>query len=165
MPSAGTAGVSRFAASFPQRFAEALADAQGAIAGIAASGEGDGRGLIDAEAMRRLHEIYDLRVELEIETAGVLWRTAEVVCAMADMLELLSRRRTAGADAEARRRQAGLLGPLAARPGWSGFGGAEGAPAPEPEAVVGWPPRRAAAAGAPRRAEALPGRRFGSQAA
>lgn len=142
MPSAGTPSVSRFAASFPRRFAEALADAQGAIAGIAASGNGEGAGLIDADAMRRLHEIYDLRVELEIETAGVLWRTAEVVCAMADALELLGRRRLAAADADARRLESGLLGSAPTpRPSWTPFGrGARDEPSPLPQRA--WPQRR-----------------------
>ena len=91
MPSRGSTSGSRFTATFPRRFAAALADAQGAIAGIAASGQG-GSGLIATDALGKLHEIYRLRVELEIETAGVLWRTAEVVAALADVLDVLSRR-------------------------------------------------------------------------
>ena len=87
---------SRFAATFPHRFSAALADAQGAIAGIAASsGSGEGA-LLDPRSLVRLHELYRLRIELEIETAGVLWRTAEVVCAMADAIEVLGRRRSSG---------------------------------------------------------------------
>lgn len=157
MPSGGTPSASRFAASFPKRFAAALADAQGAIAGIVASGAGDseGRGLIDAEAMARLHEIYSLRVELEIETAGVLWRTAEVVCAMADTLDLLSRRRLAAADAGARRQESGLLGHPPSRAGWTGFGGASGRDEPEGPPQPRWPPRHESAADV----------RFGSRAA
>lgn len=84
---------SHFAATFPQRFAQALADAQGAIAGITASAAPREGALIDPESLGRLHELYRLRIELEIETAGVLWRTAEVVSAMADALHVLSRRR------------------------------------------------------------------------
>ena len=83
----------RFSETFPERFAAALADAQGAIAGIDASaGSGEGS-LIDAATLGRIHELYRLRIELEIETAGVLWRTAEVVSAIADTLQLLGRRR------------------------------------------------------------------------
>jgi hypothetical protein len=89
MQNGSGASPSRFARTFPRRFAAALADAQGVLAGIAASGE-PGGGLIDAHALGKLHELYRLRIELELETAGVLWRTAEVVAAMADALELLS---------------------------------------------------------------------------
>lgn len=82
---------SPFATTFVQRFAAAIGDARGAIAGIAASAEDANGALIDAATLGRLHEIYRLRVELEIETAGVLWRTAEIVSAMADVLALLQR--------------------------------------------------------------------------
>jgi hypothetical protein len=81
-----------FSATFPDRVAAALADARGAIAGIASSAEGRDGELIDPGTLARLHEIYRLKVELEIETAGVLWRTAEVVCALADALDVLRRR-------------------------------------------------------------------------
>lgn len=93
MPHRGDPSASRFAATFPQRFAAALAEAQGTIAGIAASAESARGVLIDPESLRRLHEIYRLRVEIEIETAGVLWRTGEVVAALADVLASLSHRR------------------------------------------------------------------------
>ena len=129
MPHQSDPGGSRFAATFPERFAAALAEAQGTIAGIAASADSTRGMLIDPESLRRLHEIYRLRVELEIETAGVLWRTAEVVAALADVMESLSRRRRpvpaaplawlaslAGADVEARREgtRAGEISRLAA---------------------------------------------------
>lgn len=90
MPDRGSPSASRFSATFPRRFAAALADAQGAIAGIAASAQPGG--VIGSEAMRKLHEIYRLRVELEIETAGMLWRTSEVVAALADAIDVLGRR-------------------------------------------------------------------------
>lgn len=86
------ASTSQFAAAFPARFANVLADARGTMAGISASAS-NGAGLIPAEALQRLHEIYRLRVELEIETAGVLWRTAEVVCALTDAIEVVNQRR------------------------------------------------------------------------
>jgi hypothetical protein len=91
MPDRDGASTSHFAATFPARFADVLADARGTMAGIAASGH-NGAGLIPPEALQRLHEIYRLRVELEIETAGVLWRTAEVVCALTDAIEVLNKR-------------------------------------------------------------------------
>jgi hypothetical protein len=87
-----TATKSEFAATFPARFGRVLAEARGAIAGIAASAH-RGRAAIDPEALRRLHEVYRLRIELEIETAGILWRTAELVCAMTDAIDALNRRR------------------------------------------------------------------------
>lgn len=82
---------SQFASTFPERFAAALDEARGAMAGIAASAADSG-GLIPPEALQRLHEIYRLRIELEIETAGLLWRTAEVVCALTDAIEVLNER-------------------------------------------------------------------------
>jgi hypothetical protein len=82
---------SQFASTFPARFAAALDEARGAMAGIAATAAGNG-GLIPPEALQRLHEIYRLRIELEIETAGLLWRTAEVVCALTDAIDVLNRR-------------------------------------------------------------------------
>jgi hypothetical protein len=82
---------SQFASTFPARFAAALDEARGAMAGIAASAADNG-GLIPPEALQRLHEIYRLRIELEIETAGLLWRTAEVVCALTDAIDVLNQR-------------------------------------------------------------------------
>jgi hypothetical protein len=137
MPDLGNHAATRFAVTFPARFAGAMADAQGVLAGIASAAERRSDGaLIDPEAMRRLHEIYRLRVELEIETAAVLWRTAEVVSAMADVLDLLSRRRPAGVAPGARfpglppeeverRRAHPSVGsdPAARRASWPEFGG------------------------------------------
>ena len=91
MPAAEEPPSLPFTASFPRRFHAALADARGAIAGIVASGDPANGGLVDARSLRTLHEIYRLRVELEIETAAVLWRTAEVVTAVSEALELLGR--------------------------------------------------------------------------
>jgi hypothetical protein len=88
----GDSSASQFAASFPARFANVLADARGTMEGISASAV-NGDGLIPPEALQRIHEVYRLRVELEIETAGVLWRTAELVCALTDAIEVLNRRR------------------------------------------------------------------------
>lgn len=82
---------SQFASTFSARFAAALDEARGAMAGIEASAAGNG-GLIPPDALQRLHEIYRLRIELEIETAGLLWRTAEVVCALTDAIDVLNRR-------------------------------------------------------------------------
>ena len=82
---------SQFASTFPGRFAAALDEARGAMAGIAASATDNG-GLIPPEALQRLHEIYSLRIELEIETAGLLWRTAEAVCALTDAIDVLNQR-------------------------------------------------------------------------
>jgi hypothetical protein len=150
--------VARFTATFPGRFAAALAEARGTIAGIAASAEGAGGGLIDAESLRRFHEIYRLRVELEIETASVLWRTAEVVSALADAIDLLSRRRTpapappapwlgtlGGVEVEARRDQATPLGtaPARRRATWPEFGGQEIERPGEVVPLRAWPPRPA----------------------
>jgi hypothetical protein len=92
MPDGDGGSTTEFAATFPARFANVMAEAKGAMAGISASAV-NGAGLIPPEALERLHEIYRLRVELEIETAGVLWRTAEVVCAMSDAIEALNGRR------------------------------------------------------------------------
>jgi hypothetical protein len=91
MPDRDGTSTAEFAATFPARFGDALADARGAMAGISASADG-GNGLIPPESLQRLHEIYRLRVELEIETAAVLWRAAEVVCALTDAIEALNRR-------------------------------------------------------------------------
>lgn len=87
------AGVSRFAAAFPARFAGALADARGAIAGIRSSAQNGGGDLLDSDTLRCLHEIYRLRIELEIEAAAVLWRTAELVCSLTDAVDVINRRR------------------------------------------------------------------------
>ena len=84
-----------------------------------------GREGVAEDALARLHEIYRLRVELELETAGVLWRTAEVVCALTDALTAIAERdRGPGGGARAllgaedRRARAGIppRGPLAGRP-------------------------------------------------
>jgi hypothetical protein len=102
MPARETLPSSDFALRFPGRFSEALSDARGAIAGVARSAAGNGRGgLIDPESLRRLHEIFRLRIELELEVAAVLWHTAEIVCAITDATEVLNRRRAADADAGA----------------------------------------------------------------
>ena len=151
MPNRGSPSASRFSATFPRRFATALADAQGAIAGIAASA---GDGGIAPEALRRLHEIYRLRVELEIETAGVLWRTAEVVAALADAIDVLGRRgdrgpgegapflgTVTGADVE--RRRTGLTGVGDAarrRASWPEFAGRNPVPDPASAQVLPFPP-------------------------
>jgi hypothetical protein len=87
------AGSSGFAAAFPARFAGVISDARGAIAGIRATAQNGGGGLLDSEALRCLHEIYRLRIELEIEAAAVLWRTAELVCSLTDAVEVINRRR------------------------------------------------------------------------
>jgi hypothetical protein len=84
---------SRFAAAFPARFAGVIADARGAIAGIRSSAQNGGGGMLDSESLRCLHEIYRLRIELEIEAAAVLWRTAELVCSLTDAVEVINRRR------------------------------------------------------------------------
>ena len=150
MPDRGSPASSRFSATFPRRFAAALADAQGAIAGIAASAHPGGSGLIGADGLRRLHEIYRLRVELEIETAGVLWRTAEVVAALADVLDVLGRRGDPAPDeaipflgslasGEVEGNRTGLSGPeeaAARRASWPHFAGAAVAQtAPEAEVL------------------------------
>jgi hypothetical protein len=90
---------SDFALRFPGRFSIALSDARGAIAGVAASASKGRGGLIDPGTLRRLHEIFRLRIELELEVAAVLWQTAEVVRAMTDATRVLHRRRAADSDA------------------------------------------------------------------
>ena len=95
---------SSFAASLPARLARALGDARGAMAGISASARD---GAIDAETLRRLHEIYRLKVEVELETAAILWRTAEIVRALTDSIQLIERRGLAGETEDA-----GWLGTL-----------------------------------------------------
>jgi len=73
-----------------------MAEARGAIAGIDASAA---NGLLDVRALRSLHEIYRLRVELEIEAAGLLWRTAELVSALGEAADLAQAyRRAAGGN-------------------------------------------------------------------
>lgn len=89
-----------FTASFPERLGKAMAEAHGAIAGIDASAA---NGLLDVRALRSLHEIYRLRVELEIEAAGLLWRTAELVSALGEAADLAqAHRRAAGNGASGR---------------------------------------------------------------
>lgn len=111
---------SRFSTTFPGRFATAMADARGAIAGIVASGD---RELVDVRLLARAHEIYRLRIELEIETAAVLWRTAEVVSALAETLAVLDGRGVGSAELRAHRAApfAGG-GPEARRERWPEFG-------------------------------------------
>ena len=84
---------SRFAATFPARFAGVIAEARGAIAGIRSHAKNGGGDLLDSDSLGCLHEIYRLRIELEIEAAGVLWRTAELVCSLTDAVEVINRRR------------------------------------------------------------------------
>lgn len=111
---------SRFSATFPRRFAAAMADARGALAGIAASG---GRDLVDASVLARAHEIYRLRIELEIETAAVLWRTAEVVSALAEATACLEGRGVKPSELRAHRaRPVAGDGPVARRESWPEFG-------------------------------------------
>ena len=121
-----------FASTFPGRFASAMDHARGVMAGLQS---GLGREGVADDALARLHEIYKLRVELELETAGVLWRTAEVVCALTDALTALAERdRGPGGGtrallgAEDRRRRAGIppRGPLAGRPGLAVVDGSTG---------------------------------------
>jgi hypothetical protein len=99
MPDLDGSRTSEFAASLPARLARALGDARGAMAGISASARG---GAIDAETLRRLHEIYRLKVEVELETAAILWRTAEVVRALTDSIQLIERRGPGGESEDAR---------------------------------------------------------------
>ena len=54
-------------------------------------------GLLDPGSVRQLHQIFHLRIELELEVAAVLWRTAELVRAMADVGGALRRREAARA--------------------------------------------------------------------
>jgi hypothetical protein len=154
----GEGSLARFSATFPQRFAAALADAQGTIAGIAGvAASSDGRrGLIDADTLRRLHEIYRLRVELEIETAGVLWRTAEVVCALTDAIEVLSRRRLdapapplpwlgviSAAEIESKRQAPAIGQGTSGRTGhWPRFAGPASGNGEDPSQSGAWPPGR-----------------------
>jgi hypothetical protein len=82
-----------FAASFPSRFSAALESAKGALEGIdSMSGGAGGRGMLDLDSLHRYHEIYRLRIELELETAAVLWRAAEVAWALLDVGEALGRK-------------------------------------------------------------------------
>ena len=80
-----------FAASFPERFSTALESAKGALEGID-SMSGASRGMLGFENLHRYHEIYRLRIELELETAAVLWRAAEAAWALLDVGEVLSRK-------------------------------------------------------------------------
>lgn len=127
-----------FASTFPARFATAMDRARGVMAGLQ-SGLGH-EGVAD-DALVRLHEIYRLRIELELETASVLWRTAEIVCALADSMTALANRDRDQAGgtrallgAEVRRRAAGIepTGSLGGRPALAltDLGGAPRAAAP-----------------------------------
>jgi hypothetical protein len=82
---------SSFAAGFPERFSDALESAKGALEGIG-SMSGAGEGMLDFDNLHRYHEIYRLRIELELETAAVLWRAAEAAWALLDVGEVLSRK-------------------------------------------------------------------------
>jgi hypothetical protein len=93
MPDREGPSTSEFAASFPDRLVKALDDARGAMAGISASARA---GRIDAATLRSLHEIYRLKVELELETAAILWRTAEIARALGDAIQVIERRRKPG---------------------------------------------------------------------
>lgn len=152
-----------FTSTFPGRFASAMDHARGVMAGLQS---GLGRAGVADEALARLHEIYRLKVELELETAGVLWRTAEVVCALTDALTALAER-DRGPDggarilqgAEERRRRAGFppAGPLPGRPRLASAGRpvprqapvARSQPAPE---AFSYPDRRPARVEFPRAA-------------
>jgi hypothetical protein len=89
---------SRFSTSFPSRFEAALQTARGAVQGIeAASGNGGAKGdLLDADSMRVYHEIFRLRIELELETAAVLWRAAESAWALLDLADMLTEKLDSG---------------------------------------------------------------------
>lgn len=80
-----------FASEFPERFASAIGSARGALEGIhsAMAAERDG-GSLDVESLRRYQEIYRLRIELELESAGILWRAAEVTWALLDTLDAVN---------------------------------------------------------------------------
>jgi hypothetical protein len=98
----GKAGsLTRFASGFPERFGSVLSGARGALDGIGAAGANGkgGEALLDAESLRCYHEIYRLRIELELETAAILWRAAEVSWALVDTIEAVNR--TLGGDGAA----------------------------------------------------------------
>ncbi|MSO40416.1 MAG: hypothetical protein EXQ70_00685 [Solirubrobacterales bacterium] len=91
-----------FAATFAQRFADAVNAARAALEGIDPATVGSGvSGLLEPGALHRLHEIYALRIELELEAASLLWRSAEAIAALHDASEAL-------APAPGGRRAAGL---------------------------------------------------------
>lgn len=92
MPIPDGATRSAFAATFPDRFAAVVAEARGAMAAVEAGAVPGGERLLSDADLRLLREVYGLRVELEIEVAGILWRTAAVVRAAAAALEWLGRR-------------------------------------------------------------------------
>jgi hypothetical protein len=83
------AGSRDFSANFPERFAAATSQARGVMGALEASARPGRGGVLDAASLARLHEIYRLRVELELETAGILWRTAEMICSLTDVVEVL----------------------------------------------------------------------------
>ncbi len=76
-------------AGFPERFSAALEGARGAIAGIESAHESNG--LLDRESLLRLQEIYRLRVELQLESASILWRASQAVRALSEASVALSR--------------------------------------------------------------------------
>lgn len=141
-----------FAGTFPARFASAMDHARGVMAGLQS---GLGREGVADDALVRLHEIYRLRIELELETAGVLWRTAEIVCALTDAATALADRGPGGGArallaAEERRRRAGVSprGPLDGRPHLALVNGSGGAtanpnPGPAPDPTIASYPRAA----------------------
>ncbi|MGH2956625.1 MAG: hypothetical protein ACRDL6_06485 [Solirubrobacterales bacterium] len=103
--------LSRFASEFPRRLEAALGGARGVVCGIeAAAVNGDnGAGLLDAGSLRVYHEIYRLRIEVELEAAAVLWRAAEATWSLIDAIEAIDRTLQGGraavpADSVAERR-------------------------------------------------------------
>jgi len=78
------------AAAFAERLERVRAQAEGAISGIVALSPRGRRSLIDEVTLRRLQDTYRLRIEVELETAGLLWRTAELVRGVGELLQALS---------------------------------------------------------------------------
>jgi hypothetical protein len=93
-----------FGASFPSQAEAALERARGVVQGIdAVSGDGGANGeLLDGESLRAYHDIYRLRIELELETAGVLWRAAEAAWALLDVADALTNKVDGGEAAALR---------------------------------------------------------------
>ncbi|MSO40903.1 MAG: hypothetical protein EXQ70_03260 [Solirubrobacterales bacterium] len=77
-----------FAKAFPERCEAVLADARDAVEVLNAHSNG-GERMLGARKLRSVHEIYRLRVELEIESAAILWRTSEAVWALNDAIDAL----------------------------------------------------------------------------